>query len=147
MANFKTIVGFLNSSAIGPFSVWHFLFMFFVIYLWVGASKKSAHVSHILVKDAAVARVLKAQLDKVPAAEDLKDLFYMIAEKTSVCPSGKSSGGDLGCFGPGQMVPAFDRVCWDAPVGKVQGPVETQFGHHLILVHKRVDDEEGKKTR
>ena len=120
--------------------------MFFVIYLWVGASKKSVRASHILVKDAAMARVLKAQLDKVHAAEDLQDLFYMIAEKASLCPSGKSSGGDLGVFGPGQMVPAFDRVCWEAPIGKVQGPVETQFGHHLILLHKRVDDDEGGKT-
>jgi parvulin-like peptidyl-prolyl isomerase len=43
----------------------------------------------------------------------------------------------------GQMVPAFDGVCWIAPLMEVQGPVETQFGHHLILVTAREDGEGG----
>ena len=46
-------------------------------------------------------------------------------------------GGNLGEFGPGQMVPEFDTVVFSAPVGKVQGPVKTQFGYHLIEVTKR----------
>ena len=37
------------------------------------------------------------------------------------------------------MVPAFDKVCWSAPVGQVQGPIQTGFGFHLILVTSRTD--------
>ena len=64
--------------------------------------------------------------------------FTTLAKHHSKCPSGQRSGGDLGTFGPGQMVPAFDQVIWKAPLGEVQGPVQTDFGWHLILVNSRV---------
>ena len=66
-----------------------------------------------------------------------------LAQKESTCPSGKS-GGSLGTFSPGQMVPAFDKVIFGAEagaVGAVLGPVETQFGCHLILIISRDDGE------
>ena len=47
--------------------------------------------------------------------------------------------GDLGEFGPGAMVPEFDEVVFKAEVGKVQGPVKTQFGYHLLEVTERTD--------
>ena len=49
----------------------------------------------------------------------------------------KSRGGDLNFFGRGQMVPEFDQVVFSAEVGKVQGPVKTQFGYHLVEVTSR----------
>ena len=56
------------------------------------------------------------------------------------CPSGKS-GGSLGEFGPGQMVKEFNDVVFTTgKVGKVEGPVKTQFGYHLILITKRGDE-------
>ena len=64
--------------------------------------------------------------------------FAALAKKHSSCPSGKS-GGDLGEFGPGRMVPEFDKVVFTAPVGAVQGPVKTQFGWHLLEVTSRTD--------
>ena len=51
--------------------------------------------------------------------------------------SGGKSGGDLGEFGPGQMVAEFNDVCFNEEVGVVHGPVKTQFGYHLIEVTKR----------
>ena len=69
---------------------------------------------------------------EIEAGGDFADL----ARKHSQCPSGKS-GGDLGEFGPGQMVPEFDKVVFSAPVGQVQGPVKTQFGFHLLEVTSR----------
>ena len=45
----------------------------------------------------------------------------------------------LGQFGPGQMVPEFDKVVFSAEVGTVQGPVQTQFGFHLLEVTERTD--------
>ncbi|TPW19013.1 MAG: peptidyl-prolyl cis-trans isomerase C [Elusimicrobia bacterium] len=62
--------------------------------------------------------------------------FADMAREHSQCPSGKQ-GGDLGQFSPGQMVKEFDTVVFSAEVGKVHGPVKTQFGFHLIEITDR----------
>lgn len=62
--------------------------------------------------------------------------FAKMAQDHSACPSGKS-GGALGEFSPGQMVPEFDRVVFKEEVGKVHGPVKTQFGYHLVEITSR----------
>lgn len=64
--------------------------------------------------------------------------FAEAAKQHSSCPS-SAQGGNLGEFGPGQMVPAFDQVVFSAPVNEVQGPVQTQFGYHLLEVTSRED--------
>ena len=64
--------------------------------------------------------------------------FVELAEKHSTCPSGKE-GGNLGEFGPGQMVPEFDQAVFSAEVGKLLGPIKTQFGYHLIEVTSKTD--------
>ena len=46
----------------------------------------------------------------------------------------KENGGDLGWFGKGRMVPAFEKVAFTAEINKVVGPVKTRFGYHLIKV-------------
>ncbi len=62
--------------------------------------------------------------------------FAKLAMEHSTCPSGKS-GGELGAFGPGMMVPEFDTVCFNEAVGEVHGPVKTQFGFHLLEITSR----------
>ena len=57
--------------------------------------------------------------------------FAALARQHSDCPSGKS-GGDLGQFGRGQMVGAFEDTTYALPVGNVSGIVETGFGYHII---------------
>ncbi len=57
--------------------------------------------------------------------------FEQLAKDFSQCPSGES-GGSLGEFGKGMMVPAFDKAAFALNVGEVSGPVKTQFGYHLI---------------
>ena len=47
--------------------------------------------------------------------------------------------GVLGEFGQGQMVPEFDAVIFSAEVGKTHGPVQTQFGYHLIEITSRTE--------
>ena len=83
----------------------------------------------------------------VPTEEQCEDLktqieggadFAAVAQEHSQCPSGKD-GGDLGEFGPGQMVPEFDQVVFSADVGTVQGSVQTQFGFHLLEVTSRTE--------
>lgn len=90
-----------------------------------------ASARHILVENEATCNELKA---KIEAGED----FAKLAQEHSKCPSG-GSGGELGTFGRGQMVPEFDQVVFSAPVNEVQGPVKTQFGYHLLEVTERQD--------
>ena len=80
--------------------------------------------SHILVPTLNEAVTLKAKID---AGESFSEL----AQKHSKCPSGQR-GGDLGEFGPGQMVPPFESATFSTPVGQVSAPVQTQFGYHLV---------------
>ena len=64
--------------------------------------------------------------------------FGDMAREHSSCPSAREAG-DLGEFGQGQMVPEFDAVIFSAEVGKTHGPVETQFGYHLIEITSRTE--------
>jgi peptidyl-prolyl cis-trans isomerase C len=48
-----------------------------------------------------------------------------------------ANGGDLGTFSPGEMVPVFDKVAFEIPVGTVSEPVKSDFGYHLILIEAR----------
>ncbi len=87
-------------------------------------------------------KALKAQLDKVPAA-DLATKFAELAKASSACPS-SAKGGDLGEFTHGQMVKEFDEVAFAQPVGKVSDPVKTQFGYHLVMTTKKTPAVEAK---
>lgn len=57
--------------------------------------------------------------------------FAELARQHSDCPSGKK-GGDLGSFGRGQMVKAFEDSAFGLAVGATSGVIETPFGYHLI---------------
>jgi peptidyl-prolyl cis-trans isomerase C len=90
-----------------------------------------AAARHILVATESECADLKQQIEN--GAD-----FGELAKVHSKCPSG-AQGGALGTFGPGQMVKEFDEVVFSAPVGEVQGPVQTQFGYHLVEVTARAD--------
>ena len=90
-----------------------------------------AEARHILVDSEERCEELKTQI--VGGAD-----FAAVAKELSSCPS-SANGGELGSFGPGQMVPEFDQVVFSAPVNEVQGPVKTQFGYHLLEVTSRTD--------
>ncbi|EEB83246.1 peptidylprolyl isomerase [Roseobacter sp. GAI101] len=91
------------------------------------------NASHILVETEEDALAVKAEID---GGAD----FAETAKEKSTGPSGPS-GGSLGWFGPGMMVPAFETAVQDLEVGAVSMPVETQFGWHIIkLEDKRLKD-------
>ncbi len=93
-----------------------------ILLMYQGSDRSSATRS----KDEAASQIasLKAQIDGGANFADL-------ARQHSDCPSGKR-GGDLGQFGRGQMVKAFEDTTYALPVGGVSGVVETQFGYHII---------------
>ena len=91
----------------------------------------TAAARHILVETHEQCEDLK---NKIEAGAD----FAEMARQHSKCPSGRQ-GGDLGQFTPGQMVQEFDEVVFRDEVGKVHGPVKTQFGYHLIEITSRTE--------
>jgi len=99
------------------------------------AATPIVHARHILLTDAAAANALKARITSGQIS------FADAARQNSTDESNKAQGGDLGWFGRGRMVAEFERAAFDAPVGQVVGPVQTQFGQHLILVESRATQE------
>lgn len=89
----------------------------------------TAAARHILVATEAECQKLK---DQIEAGKD----FAAVAKAHSTCPSAKD-GGALGTFRPGQMVKEFDTVVFKGELGKIHGPVKTQFGYHLIDITMR----------
>lgn len=90
-----------------------------------------ASARHILVSSEEICQELKEEIE---SGADFAD----VAKEHSQCPSGKD-GGNLGVFGPGQMVKEFDEVVFSGEVGVVHGPVKTQFGYHLIDITTRTE--------
>ncbi len=94
----------------------------------------SASAKHILVDSEEKAKDIMTEI-----AEE-KKTFEEAAKEYSSCPS-SAKGGDLGTFGPGQMVKEFDEAVFTGEVNKVLGPVKTQFGYHLIYITERTEGE------
>jgi len=86
---------------------------------------------HILVPTLAQANMIEAQLKTDPNS------FAALAQKYSTDPGSKPKGGELGSFRRGQMVPAFDKVAFSAPIGSISPPVKSPFGYHIIQVESR----------
>lgn len=93
------------------------------------AAKAEVSAKHILVETEEQAKEAADEMKKGLAFEEA-------AKKYSTCPS-KDEGGNLGYFSKGQMVPEFEKAAFEGEVGKVLGPVQTQFGYHLILVEDK----------
>ena len=87
--------------------------------------------SHLLVKTEKEAEKLY---------EDIKNglSFEEAAQEVSLCPS-STEGGDLGFFGRGMMVRPFEDAAFGMEVGEISGPVQTQFGWHLIKLTGKKD--------
>lgn len=102
-----------------------------------------AKASHILIgfgpknnKDSA-RKEADAILRKIRGGED----FAALAAVHSEDKGSGAQGGDVGYFGKGKMVKPFEDATFAANVGQVVGPVETQFGFHIIKVTDKKSDE------
>ena len=104
------------------------------------AGKEERRASHILItadknaapdvkaKAKAKAEELAAQARKNPAG------FAELAKKNSQDPGSAAQGGDLDFFQRGAMTKPFEDAVFSAKKGDIVGPVETEFGYHVIMV-------------
>lgn len=90
----------------------------------------SVCMAHILVASEDEAR---AAIERVTTGEE----FAAVATDVSTDTASAVSGGDLGCTTAGSFVDEFAAAAMDAPIGAVVGPVETQFGFHVLVVSSR----------
>jgi peptidyl-prolyl cis-trans isomerase C len=89
---------------------------------------KEANASHILVKNNEEAIAIIKKINN-------KSKFSELAKTHSTGPSGKN-GGNLGWFGPGQMVKEFEQATFSLEKGEIsQEPVKTKFGFHIIKLN------------
>ena len=95
----------------------------------------------VTVKPDATEADVKAAEDKAKAiAERVRKApatFAEVAKKESQDPGSAVQGGDLGFFGRGRMVPAFDAVAFATPAGQISEIVETPYGFHVIKVEEK----------
>lgn len=93
------------------------------------SSEENIRARHILVQTEEEAKALVVEL------EGGKDFAELAAEK-STGPSGPR-GGDLGFFGRGQMVPAFEQAAFALKIGEISAPIQSNFGWHVIKLEER----------
>ena len=109
---------------------------------------RAVHARHILIKcepaadaDARPGAEQQARVvvDKLQAGGDFADLAQRFSQDTASA----EKGGDLGWFGPGQMVKPFEQVAFGLQAGETSDLVETRFGFHII----RVEESRAARTR
>ncbi|HOZ33778.1 MAG TPA: peptidylprolyl isomerase [Tabrizicola sp.] len=96
------------------------------------APQKEFSASHILVDTVEEAEAIKTEL---AGGAD----FAELAKAKSTDTGSGANGGDLGWFGLGVMVQPFEDAVVAAKIGEVTGPVQSDFGYHLILVKETRD--------
>ncbi|NQW29494.1 MAG: peptidylprolyl isomerase [Ignavibacteria bacterium] len=93
--------------------------------------------SHILINFGTNKDSAKAVANKVMGRAKKGEDFGALATEFSKDPGSAAQGGDLGYFGKGRMVKEFEEAAFAASIGEVVGPVESQFGYHIIKVTDR----------
>ncbi len=104
------------------------------------STPETRHVKHLLLKIDSKATTLDKQKKLAQIEQWLKELkaspekFSEYAKKYSEDPGSAPQGGDLGGVGRGAMVKPFEEAVFSATANSIVGPIETQYGYHLIQV-------------
>jgi parvulin-like peptidyl-prolyl isomerase len=93
----------------------------------VSHDEEQVWAKHILLADEATALAVLESLDQGEAWDEL-------AASLSLDTSNKDLGGDLGWFARGAMVDEFENAAFAGAVGEIVGPVQSEFGWHLIQI-------------
>lgn len=108
--------------------------------------EEQVHARHILIAVKSSSDSSAGALDKPQARAKAQDLlrrlragedFATLAKEYSMDPGSKESGGDLGWFGKGRMVPEFEKAAFALQTGQISEVVESSFGFHIIKVEER----------
>ncbi|WP_210364667.1 peptidylprolyl isomerase [Bacillus sp. REN3] len=102
--------------------------------------KPEIKASHVLVKDEKTAQEVKKKLEGGAKFEE-------VAKEYSTDPGSKEAGGDLGFFGPGEMVPEFENAAYALKVNEISDPVKSQHGWHVIKVTEKKEKESYDKMK
>jgi peptidyl-prolyl cis-trans isomerase C len=103
-----------------------------ILVRFVGSRVPARDGQKDLSDDEALAKA-KALRAKIAGGAKFED----VAKAESDDVGSGENGGDLGTFGPGQMVEEFDKIAFEIPVGQLSEPIKTAFGYHLILIESR----------
>lgn len=114
-------------------------------YLSAHAAETKREARHILLslpqgapaeQDAEVRKKIEALAERIRGGESFAD----VARSESQDPGSAAEGGSLGMVGRGAMVEPFEKALFALEPGKLSDPVRTEFGYHLILVDRVVDE-------
>jgi hypothetical protein len=94
--------------------------------------KTMIHSAHIQVTSEEEAN---AVIERLNSGEDFEEL----AAELSTDTTNAYKGGDVGWYGPGEKEEAYEQIALSTPIGQIGGPIETQFGWHLIKVYARTE--------
>ena len=115
----------------------------------VDTTDEAVKVSYIFIKPEPEAPIAQRETDAIKKIFEIRkrivvdgEDFEEVAKEVSEDPGSAPNGGDLGCFGKGQMVPEFEEAAFSLEVGEVSQPVKTDFGYHLIQVYDTKPEEE-----
>lgn len=97
-----------------------------ILVAYKGAARAAETVTRTKEEALALANKLVADV-----AQDAAK-FAEAAKANSDCPSA-AKGGDLGVWQKGNMVPAFEAAMLNMTAGQIGGPVESEFGYHIIM--------------
>ncbi|WP_282786763.1 peptidylprolyl isomerase [Flavobacterium croceum] len=139
------LYGMANGEIYGPYQDGNYFCITKMMGKKAGAKVKASHIliafegSKAQAKEKRTKEQAKAKAESLLAqAKANPQMFMMLALTNSEDTGSAQSGGDLGYFGPGQMVKPFNDFVFNNPVGSI-GIVETEFGYHVINVTDKQD--------
>ncbi len=94
---------------------------------------RSIRVSHILLTREDLATMIFETLKEIDNKELMEKTFAKLAKKYSACGT-RNKGGDLGFLEFNTNAKELEDAAMATPLGKLGGPVKSQFGHHVFLV-------------